>query len=113
MMVTNGYGEQLVRVAQWVAEDLRNVGINVEIEVVEYAAYFSEKWPNVDYDMGVGYQTYFQEPDEWLRTQLHTDGSRNWYNISDPELDKLLDEQRTILDVEKENNISMKFNVMF
>lgn len=101
MMVTNGYGEQLVRVAQWVAEDLRNVGINVEIEVVEYAAYFSEKWPNVDYDMGVGYQTYFQEPDEWLRTQLHTDGSRNWYNISDPELDKLLDEQRTILDVEK------------
>ncbi|MFY0743070.1 ABC transporter substrate-binding protein [Solibacillus silvestris] len=101
MMVTNGYGEQLVRVAQWVAEDLRNVGINVEIEVVEYAAYFSEKWPNVDYDMGVGYQTYFQEPDEWLRTQLHTNGSRNWYNISDPELDKLLDEQRTILDVEK------------
>ncbi|MEK5080729.1 ABC transporter substrate-binding protein [Solibacillus sp. FSL W7-1436] len=101
MMVTNGYGEQLVRVAQWVAEDLRNVGINVEIELVEYAAYFSEKWPNVDYDMGVGYQTYFQEPDEWLRTQLHTNGSRNWYNISDPELDKMLDEQRTILDVEE------------
>jgi len=101
MIVTNGYGEQLVRVAQWVAEDLRNVGINVKIEVIEYAAYFSEKWPNVDYDMGVGYQTYFQEPDEWLRTQLHTNGSRNWYNISDPELDKMLDEQRTIMDVEE------------
>ncbi|MER2118915.1 MAG: ABC transporter substrate-binding protein [Solibacillus sp.] len=101
MIVTNGYGEQLVRVAQWVAEDLRNVGINAKIEVIEYAAYFSEKWPNVDYDMGVGYQTYFQEPDEWLRTQLHTNGSRNWYNISDPELDKMLDEQRTIMDVEE------------
>lgn len=101
MIVTNGYGEQLVRVAQWVAEDLRNIGINVEIEIVEYAAYFSERWPNVDYDMGIGYQTYFQEPDEWLRTQLHTNGSRNWYNISDPKLDKMLDEQRTILDVEE------------
>ncbi|QCR32678.1 ABC transporter substrate-binding protein [Lysinibacillus sp. SGAir0095] len=101
MIVTNGYGEQLVRVAQWVAEDLRNIGINVEIEIVEYATYFSERWPNVDYDMGVGYQTYFQEPDEWLRTQLHTDGARNWYNISDPELDKMLDEQRLILDVEE------------
>ncbi|PYF07297.1 ABC transporter substrate-binding protein [Ureibacillus chungkukjangi] len=99
MIVTNGYGEQLVRVAQWVAEDLRNIGINVEIEIVEYAAYFSERWPKVDYDMGIGYQTYFQEPDEWLRTQLHTNGSRNWYNISDPELDKMLDEQRLILDV--------------
>ena len=101
MIVTNGYGEQLVRVAQWVAEDLRNIGINVELEIVEYAAYFSERWPNVDYDMGIGYQTYFQEPDEWLRTQLHTDGARNWYNISDPELDKMLDEQRTILDLEE------------
>ncbi|HWL13059.1 MAG TPA: ABC transporter substrate-binding protein, partial [Ureibacillus sp.] len=101
MIVTNGYGEQLVRVAQWVAEDLRNIGINVEIEVVEYATYFSERWPNVDYDIGVGYQTYFQESDEWLRTQLHTNGSRNWYNISDPELDKMLDEQRMILDEEE------------
>ena len=101
MIVTNGYGEQLVRVAQWVAEDLRNIGINVEIEIVEYAAYFSERWPNVDYDIGIGYQTYFQEPDEWLRTQLHTNGSRNWYNISDPALDKMLDEQRLILDVEE------------
>ena len=101
MIVTNGYGEQLVRVAQWVAEDLRNIGINVEIEVVEYATYFSERWPKVDYDIGVGYQTYFQESDEWLRTQLHTNGSRNWYNISDPELDKMLDEQRMILDVEE------------
>ncbi|MFL0506203.1 ABC transporter substrate-binding protein [Ureibacillus sp. 179-F W5.1 NHS] len=101
LMVTNGYGEQLVRVAQWISEDLRNIGINAEIEVVEYATYFSERWPNVDYDMGVGYQTYFQEPDEWLRTQLHTNGARNWYNISDPELDKMLDEQRLILDVDQ------------
>ncbi|MFD1848763.1 ABC transporter substrate-binding protein [Oceanobacillus bengalensis] len=98
LMVTDGYGEQLVRVAQWIAEDLRNVGINAEIEVVEYATYFSEKWPNVDYDIGVGYQTYFQEPDEWLRTQMHSEGTRNWFNISDPELDVMLDEQRMIID---------------
>lgn len=101
LMVTDGYGEQLVRVAQWVAEDLRNIGINAEIEIVEYATYFSERWPKVDYEMGIGYQTYFQEPDEWLRTQLHTKGTRNWYHISDPELDKMLDEQRVISDVDE------------
>jgi len=98
LIVTNGYGEQLVRVAQWVAEDLRNIGINAEIEIVEYASYFSERWPKKNYEIGVGYQTYFQEPDEWLRTQLHTNGARNWYNIGDTELDKMLDEQRLILD---------------
>ena len=101
LMVTDGYGPQLVRVAQWIAEDLRNVGINAKIEVVEYATYYSERWPKVEYDMGIGYQTYFQEPDEWLRTQLHTNGAKNWYNISDPKLDKMLDEQRLILDQEK------------
>jgi peptide/nickel transport system substrate-binding protein len=101
LMVTDGYGQQMVRVAQWVAEDLRNIGINAKIEIVEYATYFSERYPKVDYDMGVGYQTYFQEPDEWLRTQLHTKGARNWFNISNPELDKMLDEQRLIVD-EKE-----------
>ena len=57
------------------------------------------RWPKKNYEMGVGYQTYFQEPDEWLRTQIHTNGTRNWYNISDPELDTMLDEQRLILDV--------------
>ena len=101
MMVTNGYGDQLVRVAQWVAEDLRNIGVNAEIEIVEYATYFSDRYPNVAYDMGLGYQSYFQEPDEWLRTQLHTNGARNWYNISDPELDKMLDKQRLILDLDE------------
>lgn len=98
VMVTDGYGEQLVRVAQWIVEDLRDIGINAEIDVVEYATYFSERWPNVDYDIGVGYQTWFQEPDEWLHTQLHSQGTRNWFNISDPELDKMLDEQRLIYD---------------
>lgn len=101
LMVTDGYGEQLVRVAQWVTEDLRNVGINAEMEVVEYATYYSERWPNVDYDIGVGYQTYFQEPDEWLYTQMHSEGAKNWYNISDSELDEMLEEQRIIDDVDE------------
>lgn len=98
LIVTDGYGEQLVRVAQWITEDLRNVGINAEMEVVEYATYFSERWPKVDYDIGVGYQTYFQEPDEWLRTQMHSQGARNWYNTKDSDLDEMLDDQRMILD---------------
>lgn len=98
LIVTDGYGEQLVRVAQWITEDLRNIGINAEMEVVEYATYFSERWPTVNYDIGVGYQTYFQEADEWLRTQMHSEGARNWYNTKDPELDQMLDEQRMILD---------------
>nr|WP_242035312.1 ABC transporter substrate-binding protein [Mesobacillus harenae] len=98
VMVTDGYGEATVRMAQWIVEDLRSIGINAELEVVEYATYFTQKWPKLDYDIGVGFQSYLQEPDEWLYGQLHSKGAKNWYGINDPELDKMLEEQRTILD---------------
>jgi len=101
MIVTPGYGPQYIRVAEWVAEDLAKVGIKVKIEVVEYATYFSSRWPGKQFDMGVGLQTPFLEPDEFLRDQLHSKGSRNWYNISDPELDEMLIEQTRILDPAK------------
>ncbi|RFU65267.1 ABC transporter substrate-binding protein [Peribacillus glennii] len=101
VMVTDGYGEATVRMAQWVVEDLRKIGIKAKLEVVEYATYFSQKWPKLDYDIGVGFQSYLQEPDEWLYGQLHSKGAKNWYGIKNPELDKMLEEQRTVMDEDK------------
>lgn len=101
IMATNAYGEQPVRMAQWVVEDLRSIGINAELEIVEYATFYTEKYPSKQYDMVVTYQTYFQEADEWLRTQLRTGSPRNWFGVSDPELDKMLDEQRVMLNEEE------------
>jgi peptide/nickel transport system substrate-binding protein len=98
MMITSGYGEQVTRMAQWIAQDLAEVGIRVTIETLEYATYIGSRWPNLDYDIGVGPQTPFLEVDEWLRGQFHTEGARNWWGVSDPELDAKLEEQLTILD---------------
>jgi peptide/nickel transport system substrate-binding protein len=98
IMVTAGYGPRIVSAAEWIVEDLAQVGINAEIEVVDYATYIGQRWAGVEYTAAVGLQTPFQEPDEWLYAQYHTDGSRNWWNISDPELDAMVEEQRTILD---------------
>lgn len=98
LMATNAYGEQPIRMAQWVVEDLRSIGINAEMEVAEYATFYTEKYPNMEYDIVVTYQTFFQEADEWLRTQLRTGSPRNWFGVSDPDLDKMLDEQREMLD---------------
>ena len=38
------------------------------------------RWPAVDYDIGIGPQTPFMEPDEWLRSQHQTGAGRNWRN---------------------------------
>lgn len=101
IMATNAYGEQPVRMAQWVVEDLRAIGIDAELEIVEYATFYTERYPKKEYDLVVTYQTYFQEADEWLRTQLLSDSTRNWFGVNDPELDKMLNEQRIILDEEE------------
>lgn len=101
IMTTDGYGEQVVRLVQWIVEDLKQIGIDAEIEMTEYAAYYTERWPNKDYDMGVGYQSYLQEADEWLTGQYHTDGAHNWFGTSDPKLDDMLEKQRKILDEEE------------
>jgi peptide/nickel transport system substrate-binding protein len=91
LMVTTGYGSPTVRAGQWVAEDLTAVGIRAEIEQVEYATYFGARLPNVEYEIVLGLQTFFA-PDEWLRGVHHSESSRNWSNIDDPEMDAMLEE---------------------
>ncbi|MFA5565586.1 MAG: ABC transporter substrate-binding protein [Acidimicrobiia bacterium] len=97
LMVSSGYGPAYVTAAEWVVADLGDVGIKMNIDVVDQATY-STRRPEVNYDMGVGPSTPFQEPDEWLRSQYHTGGDRNWWNIDDATLDEMLDEQARTVD---------------
>ena len=97
LMVSTGYGEQVVRGAQWLVEDLAAVGITVELELLEYATYIS-RLTSRQFDIFFGPQTPYIEADEWLRAQLYTEASRNRFNLSDPELDAMLTEQLTIID---------------
>lgn len=98
LMVTAAYGPTTMSVAEWVVSDLADIGIKVDIETVDYATYITQRWPQLQYDMGVGPQTPFQEADEWLRAQFHSEGSRNWYGINDPDLDEMIMEQIRIVD---------------
>ena len=98
VIATDRYGANYTAQTEWLIEDLKAVGINATLEMLDYATYFGSRWPDVEYDIQFGPQTPFLEPDEWLRLQMRTDGARNWYNLSDPELDALIDEQLTIVD---------------
>lgn len=98
LMVTPGYGPVVVSGAEWVVEDLAKIGIDAEIDLVDYATYITQRWPQLQYDIAVGLQTPFQEPDEWLRSQYHSEGSRNWYGINDADLDEMVMHQTEIVD---------------
>jgi peptide/nickel transport system substrate-binding protein len=98
MILTDGYGETVVREAQWVQQDLAKVGINVELVVQDYATYFTESFAGKKYQMGYGLQTPMLSADEYLSGEWTSKGPRNWYNIADPELDRMIAEQRGELD---------------
>jgi peptide/nickel transport system substrate-binding protein len=98
MIVTDGYGANVVREAQWVQEDLAKVGIKVELDVQDYATYFTESWAKKNYDMGYGLQTPFLAADDYLTGEWLSTGARNWYGINDPQLDQMINAQRGELD---------------
>jgi peptide/nickel transport system substrate-binding protein len=101
MIVTNAYSDTVVREAQWVQEDLSKVGIKVEIDMQDYATYFTKSWAGKDYAIGAGLQTPWLTADDMLISQWYSKGTRNWFNISDPQLDQRILAQRTIADPEK------------
>ena len=101
LIATDRYGAAYTAQTEWLVEDLNNAGFNIQLDLIDYATYFGSRWPDTEYDLQFGPQTPFLEPDEWLRLQMSSDGARNWFNIDDPVLDDLLNEQLGIVDVDE------------
>jgi peptide/nickel transport system substrate-binding protein len=100
LLCTDGYGPIYLNQAQWVQQDLKDIGINATLKVLDYATYFAT-FAAKDYQMTYGISTSAAEPDEWLQAVYRTNGPRNWFNSGTPELDAKIDAQRAILDRDK------------
>ena len=97
LLTTDGYGPVILNGAQWLQQDLKDVGINASLKVVDYATYWSTLAAE-DYQMSYAYTTAYPTADEWLNSLYVTNGPKNNFNISDPKLDKMVADQRGILD---------------
>jgi peptide/nickel transport system substrate-binding protein len=97
LLCTDGYGPIYLNQAQWVQQDLKDIGVNATLKVLDYATYIST-FAAKDYTMTYGISTGAAEPDEWLQGVYKSDGPRNWFNSGSPELDEMIDAQRGILD---------------
>jgi peptide/nickel transport system substrate-binding protein len=98
MLITNGYGDTVVREAQWVQEDLAKIGIKVTIDQQDYVTYFTKSFAGKQYAMGAGLQTPWLTADDMLISQWYSKGTRNWFNINDPQLDKMILDARSLSD---------------
>jgi ABC-type transport system substrate-binding protein len=101
MLVTNGYGDTVLREAQWVQQDLEKVGIKVTLDTQDYVTYFTKSFAGKEYALGAGLQTPWLTADDMLVSQYYSKGTRNWFNINDPTLDKMIFDARSQTDATK------------
>lgn len=84
---------------------LKEIGIEVVPEVIEYATLVSRVTEQLDYDAcGVDFAGVTVDPSE-LYDQFHTGVPGNYMNYSNPELDALLKQGRAELDIEAAKEI--------
>lgn len=99
-ILTNQGNEQRILTATVIQSQLREVGIDVRIRTVEWAAFIREFVNKGRFDAVILGWTIPQDPDIfqiWHSSQAH-DGGLNFTRYKNPELDRLLEEARSTPD---------------
>jgi peptide/nickel transport system substrate-binding protein len=92
MLVTSEYPETITA-AQVIADNLKPLGITVDIRTVDFATWLDEQ-NNGHFDMLMLGWLGNIDPDDFYYAQHHTDGANNAQKYSNPEVDRLLDAGR-------------------
>jgi peptide/nickel transport system substrate-binding protein len=92
MLVTSEYPET-VTAAQVIADNLKPLGITVNIRTVDFATWLDEQNTG-HFDMLMMGWLGNIDPDDFYYAQHHTGGSSNAQKFSNPEVDRLLDAGR-------------------
>lgn len=95
------YQSYFTRKYELIQQQLREVGIDLELKQLEYTTY-SEKWTKRNYTSMI--QGFISNSvismDGWTYDALHSASPANLWNASDPEMDRLVERQRSELDPE-------------
>lgn len=92
MLVTSEYPETITA-AQVIADNLKPLGITVNIRTVDFATWLDEQ-NSGHFDMLMMGWLGNIDPDDFYYAQHHTDGESNAQKFSNPDVDRLLDAGR-------------------
>jgi peptide/nickel transport system substrate-binding protein len=88
---------EFVSIALVIQDQLKQIGVKVDLDQVEWGT-FIDRWKKRDFQAFVSYNGSGNDPDRALYPALHTGGSVNAFQFSDPKVDSLLDEARNTND---------------
>ena len=91
---------QTLTLAQLLQAQLKQVGINIDIQNVDKAT-ASKRLHGKDFDMYPATQVQFGDIDSRLYGQFYSESKSNWIQVKDPKLDALILAQRQELDTTK------------
>ncbi|MFH1484605.1 MAG: ABC transporter substrate-binding protein, partial [Chloroflexota bacterium] len=98
-------GQIYETLAIFMKDQLTKIGVKAEIYTMEDAAYYdlyySKKW----HSLATRSPLEFGDPDALLPQYYRTGGDRNFSNVSDEQLDKLIDEQSRTADPAKRKQL--------
>jgi peptide/nickel transport system substrate-binding protein len=80
--------------AQVIQNELSKIGVDAQLEVVEWGVYI-DKWVKRDYDSMVELRGGSGEPDRFLYRTFYSTGGVNNFLFKNADVDKLLDQGRT------------------
>lgn len=86
--------------ATGIKEDVAALGLNLELETATGADYFAERAQG-NFIMNIGLEVGGTDPDTYLFHRFHTGAPFNRTAFSDPDVDRLLERQRALLDTEE------------
>lgn len=84
-------------VAEVIQQQLRQIGLEAQLEVVEWGTYI-DRWVNRDFDSMVELRGGGADPDRFLYRLIHSQGAVNNFLYGNEELDELLDAGRSSID---------------
>lgn len=91
------FGEEFVREAEWIQQDLADIGITTEIKLVDTAA-GTALGREGNFEGMFLIMSPFAEADEYLSSHYLPGAVRNYTGADDPVLIAMIEEQRTIID---------------
>ncbi|MDP6823786.1 MAG: peptide ABC transporter substrate-binding protein [Dehalococcoidia bacterium] len=77
----------------------RHLGVEVEIQLVEFATYLQDLHRNRLQAYFAGWEADYPDPQDWIDILFHSESPRNDGNYSNPEVDRLVEKARTEQDV--------------
>ncbi len=91
--------------AQIMQAQLQQIGVNMQIEQLEWGNLLNTYNQSYDYDLLNIILTHQSDPDGYLYGAFHSESTNNSVGLSDEEVDRLLDEGRTTADFDERKRI--------